>query len=64
MTLKNNKSLRFKDWSTFIKNNFEKHYWVPKEDEKFKEYNIVEKHVRHRQIYKDLAKSSKPRNDY
>ena len=28
------------------------------------EYHVIEKHVRHRQIYKDLCKSSKPRNEY
>ena len=44
--------------------NFERHYWIPKETERFAEYNVDAKYVRYKQIYKDLAKSSKPRNDY
>ncbi|CAD8185334.1 unnamed protein product [Paramecium octaurelia] len=61
----NGKKLLFKEWSHFLLVNFEKYYYIPKQnDPNYQEYHIVEKHVRHRQIYKDLVKSSKPRNEY
>jgi glycogen debranching enzyme len=37
---------------------------VPKNKEDFPKYNICEKHVRQTEIYKDLAFSSKVRNEY
>ncbi|CAD8122387.1 unnamed protein product [Paramecium sonneborni] len=61
----NGKKLLFKEWSHFLIANFEKQYYIPKQhDPNYQDYQIVEKHVRHRQIYKDIVKSSKPRNEY
>lgn len=43
-----NRRLTYKNWSETIQQNFERNYWVPRDPEKYTEYNINPYYVRYR----------------
>lgn len=58
------KFVSFKEWDTLIQKNFEKTYYVPKNPEDDKNYDVDPKIINRRGIYKDLYRSGKPYEDY
>ncbi|KAG9236509.1 putative glycogen debranching enzyme [Amylocarpus encephaloides] len=58
------KAITFADWSSLIKKNFERCYYVPLTPEEDKDYDVNYKIVNRRGMYKDLYKSGKEYEDY
>jgi len=58
------KFITFQDWSSKIRKNFEKCFWIPVKKEDDKHFDIKTKLVNRRGIYKDVYKSEDGFTDY
>ncbi|KAI9814789.1 MAG: hypothetical protein M1827_003055 [Pycnora praestabilis] len=56
--------ITFADWSSRIKQNFERCYYVPRERKDDSSYDVNPKIINRRGIYKDLYKAGKEFEDY
>ncbi|CAD8195435.1 unnamed protein product [Paramecium pentaurelia] len=59
-----NRMVTWRAWSDFICQHFEKSYYIPIDSSYYNEYQVVEKYVRRKGIYRDIFKCSKPRSEY
>ena len=57
-------TISLEDWESLLAENFEKHYYVPKDPQQDDQYVIDPSIVNRRGIYKDLYNSGKPFEDY
>ncbi|CAK93624.1 unnamed protein product (macronuclear) [Paramecium tetraurelia] len=59
-----NRTVTWRAWSDFICQHFEKSYYIPVDPSYYSEYQVIEKHVRRKGIYRDIFRCSKPRSEY
>ncbi|CAD8189886.1 unnamed protein product [Paramecium octaurelia] len=59
-----NRMVTWRAWSDFICQHFEKSYYIPLDSCYYNEYQVIEKYVRRKGIYRDIFKCSKPRSEY
>ncbi|CAD8103028.1 unnamed protein product [Paramecium sonneborni] len=59
-----NRLVTWRAWSDFICQHFEKSYYIPVDPTYYNEYQVIEKYVRRKGIYRDIFKCSKPRSEY
>src|SRR6202035_1076475 len=58
------KVIKFDEWASKIKQNFERCYYIPLDPKDDSKYDVNTKIVNRRGIYKDLYKSGKEYEDY
>mmetsp|Transcript_20492 Transcript_20492/g.19473 ORF Transcript_20492/g.19473 Transcript_20492/m.19473 type:complete len:213 (+) Transcript_20492:1058-1696(+) len=62
--LEGGSKLSFEEWADLVKNNFERHFWVPQDSSEDQEYKVEKKLINRRGIYKDVYLSTHQYTDY
>lgn len=62
--IKDKKSVTFKEWNDLLEKNFERVYYIPKDKEQDKEYDVITKIVNRRGVYKDVYKATEAYTEY
>ncbi|KAI9249357.1 glycogen debranching enzyme [Helicostylum pulchrum] len=62
--IKDKKSVTFKEWNDLLEKNFERVYYIPKDKEQDKEYDVITKIINRRGVYKDVYKATEAYTEY